>query len=412
MKHTCYGEECKCSNNRIVVYGVGHNFKLLTRSKYIENLEMVALIDKYKAGSMIGDHQVLDVDEISAIDFDELFVLPAESDDIIEELQTRYAINPNKIVDSVMINKRIIESLGDYKFVFVGDDIEFLNYPYIQLESREDVSYFMPLGQGHNIFFNDTSDVINNSNNVFILRDHCYDSFSKEGLIDYLKTVYPNAHWTTVMSDMCEGEYGRLATRGDDYVLKLKNEFELVITYHSGDAYKYGLTHYEQTYPFERIHGTESYDVLFVGEAKNRIDLIHRAYLHMIDAGLDCRFWINHVDEEKQLKDSEIVYNCPMTYSEYLREVGKCRCIFEICQLNNESTYRYDEAVVNNKKFLFNDPTVINRKYYSNRYMQYFNTPEEIDTDWIKKDILVDYKYQNDYSPEHFLEFIENRLNQ
>ena len=69
------------------------------------------------------------------------------------------------------------------------------------------------------------------------------------------------------------------------------------------------------------------------------------------------------------------------------------------------------EAVCYNRKLLTNNKSILDFPYYDSRYMQYFETVEEIDWDWVKEDIPVDYGYDCKFSPmrllEHMVSFCE-----
>ena len=50
---------------------------------------------------------------------------------------------------------------------------------------------------------------------------------------------------------------------------------------------------------------------------------------------------------------------------------------------------------------------VKNLPYYNPEYMFIFTNIEDIDINWIKQDVVVDYEYQDDFSPINFLEEIK-----
>ena len=53
---------------------------------------------------------------------------------------------------------------------------------------------------------------------------------------------------------------------------------------------------------------------------------------------------------------------------------------------------------------------VKNYKYYNPQYIQVFESPEDIDWDFVKEKKKVDYDYQGEYSPIVFLNKIKRRL--
>ncbi len=401
------------SRKKIILYGIGHNYELFKCSNSLNEYEIVALADRLKQGQLKDGKVIISPEDIKKLEYDEIFVLPTNAISIIDYLQFGIEIERSLIRDSAYLNEILLNDLVGCKYVMLGDDTDYLNYPYETLNKRSDFRMCMPLDMVGRMKFDLKCMPADNHEVIFIVRDHLYQRFSKAGIIDYLKARYCCSRWVTVMSDMCDGEYGRLITRGNNYISRLKNDFEFIITYHSQDAIKYGLTYLEQTYPLiPNDIGTPKmeYDVLFVGEAKNRLDILHEIYRTFNDNGISCRFCIDHVKKCNFLKDVDILYNQPISYADYLREITKCRCLLEVCQKGNESSYRYDEALIYGKKLLFNDRTILSRKYYNPKYMKFINTPYCVDREWIKHEEKVDYGYKNDYSPEHFLKFIDEIL--
>lgn len=78
-------------------------------------------------------------------------------------------------------------------------------------------------------------------------------------------------------------------------------------------------------------------------------------------------------------------------------------CILEIVRKNFIGfTQRYYEAVIFNKKLLTNNKEITELAYYDERYMQYFEKIEDIDWEWVRREVEVDYHYQGDFSPEQW----------
>ena len=91
-------------------------------------------------------------------------------------------------------------------------------------------------------------------------------------------------------------------------------------------------------------------------------------------------------------------------YDEILGSVIQSNTIIEILQnYQTGPSLRYYEAVCYNKKLLTNNPYTKNFPFYDERYMKIFSSPEEIDCEWVKRKDLVDYHYNNEFSPEYFL---------
>ena len=407
---------------KVVCYGIGFNFNTFMRYGDLNDFEIVALADSYKHGKKYNKWLIKHPDEIKDIIYDEiyLFVIGNAKEEIINYLTDELQIERLKIRCTYELNQHYLIgscNFTKYRYVMFTDAQEFLNYPYDDLCARDDFLMTGIMDQEEQWVYDGKSF---DKEIIFIFRDHCYKNFNTSNFIIYVKQKYPYSKMVLVISDSIDGQYGRLEEYGSDYVNKIKNTFDLVMTYHSKEAHKYGLTYYQQTYPLGGADGflersrcqskTPSYDVLFLGRAKDRLELIHRTFIHLKENGVTCRFWIADVNEEDQLQDEDITYNTRLPYKDYLNEIPHCRCILEICKHGNETSYRYAEAIVNNKKLIVNDAACKNKKYYCEDFMQYISKPEDIDCQWIKNECIVDYQYKNDFSPENFLLFLEHEL--
>lgn len=393
---------------KIALYGIGKNYEIIIKYLKRNDLEIVALFDKNKVGEQVDNRIIQSPDNISLYYFDELFVLPYKTEEIIKYLIENYAVDRNKIITLEKINKEyILGNLESKRYVMLTTNSDFLNFPYLNLTKRNDFTIRIPFNLEKRMDIRNIN--IQDSKIVFIVRDHCYPDLRNSDILLYLKRSFPLAKFVVVLSDMLEGEFGRFRFRGNDYVECMKRDFDLIITYHHEEARKFGITYYEQAYPFYKLSNKIEYNVLFVGHAKNRLPLLHEVYKYLKDNSISCKFIINDVPKSKEIFD-DIIYNRELSYLDYLNEVSKCECLLEICQLGNESTYRYAEAVINNKKLLFNDITCLNRRYYNKDFMRYFSKYSEIDIEWLKNFNYVDYKYDGDFDPDRFLKFIENRL--
>lgn len=103
--------------------------------------------------------------------------------------------------------------------------------------------------------------------------------------------------------------------------------------------------------------------------------------------------------------DSNVHLTEHLPYMEVLKRELSSVCILDITQADQSAlTLRPYEAVVYNKKLLTNNRNIKQFKYYDERYMRYFETAEDIDWDWVREDIYVDYSYEGDFSPVYLLD--------
>ena len=97
-----------------------------------------------------------------------------------------------------------------------------------------------------------------------------------------------------------------------------------------------------------------------------------------------------------------------MPYDRILADVLASNCILEVVQEGqNAQTARYYEAICYNKKLLTNNMNVEKLPFYDERYIRVFKTIDDIDFDWIKEKNIIDYGYNNEFSPIKILNKLE-----
>ena len=102
-----------------------------------------------------------------------------------------------------------------------------------------------------------------------------------------------------------------------------------------------------------------------------------------------------------------IIYNKRIPYSEVVEKNKASNCILEIISSGQSgASLRYYEAVCYNKKLLTNNKNVVNLPFYNPDYIHVFEKPEDIDWDWVKERIQVDYHYDGRFSPTHLIDKI------
>ncbi|WP_149427886.1 hypothetical protein [Exiguobacterium acetylicum] len=233
--------------------------------------------------------------------------------------------------------------------------------------------------------------------------------------ISYLKRKFPESKFVFYFSDTIESKMRKIKALNIDY---LKSNFDLVLSYNQKDVNFYGLKYspiYYSKVSEEKISKLNIYpksDVVFIGAARNRIKEIEDSFKLFKSAGVSCFFYVV-INEGTITEEIEgIVYSKEiMPFNEYLSRTFSAKCILEILDSNTEgSTLRFWEAIMYNKKLITNYPHAYKNQFYDPEFIQYFKEINSIDTDFIKKNTIPDYKYNNQNSPIKFLEFIESEL--
>lgn len=191
------------------------------------------------------------------------------------------------------------------------------------------------------------------------------------------------------------------------YIEKLG--FEYIFTFDRKDAEKNGFLF--QYVPFslsEKECGDIKYDICnFSVNTGNRLEILHDIYKDAKKHGVSLVCRITLVPKEKQLYKEGITYNKVIPYAEVIKETKKSNCILEVMKdRQSGATARYYEAVCYNKKLLTNNKDVVNLPFYNSEYIHIFEKPEDIDWDWVKERIPIDYHYDGRFSPTHLIDRI------
>ena len=229
---------------------------------------------------------------------------------------------------------------------------------------------------------------------------------------EFLRNRYPNCKLVFHLRDFLR-IIQRSTIRLD--LKKVKQTFDLVYSTNEIEANHFGLKvihAFCSMYEVVPDSNRAEVDVVFIGGNKGRIQEIVNAYIILTRAGLSCDFLVIN---------STIIDGIPkgisqstkwISYKEMLERTCKAKCILEITQNGTTAmTSRFLEALCYNKKLITNNVSILRNKYYNSDYIQIIQNTLEIQPDFVAKPVgLVDYKYQNDYSPINFLKKIDNDL--
>lgn len=194
-------------------------------------------------------------------------------------------------------------------------------------------------------------------------------------------------------------------------VLNFLRLFDAAFTYDRADAQAYGdvvrfieIPLWQSDAPAPETPSSELY---FCGHDKNRRGLLLAIHDRLTAAGLRCRYRVVTAVKENQQKLG-VTYSEWTPYDVCVSELREANCVLEILAAhNNESTLRYREAVLYNRKFLTNNPEIVRMPYYDPRWMRTFQSAEDIDLDWLRAVEPVDYGYRGEFSAQHFLRSLE-----
>ncbi len=231
--------------------------------------------------------------------------------------------------------------------------------------------------------------------------------WGKDGFLQFLRNHYPNAKLVYLLLNV-----NRYLNIDFD---SFSPNFDLVITIDEGDAKRYGLEFHPFFYSAVDIENDdlEESDVLFVGNAKDRLEEIHNLYAILTQNGFKCDFHIVGVERQDQKYEGRITYNRPMNYDEVVCRVKKTKVLLELMQQGQTcGTLREHEAVLYRKKLLTNNSYIKNRNFYSRDNVSVFERVDEIDIAWLKSQVNLpaNYSGQEELSPRAFLHYVQEKL--
>lgn len=248
----------------------------------------------------------------------------------------------------------------------------------------------------------------NNNNLCFFFGTSWYDP----ELFSYLKKKYPSAKFVFNFHDTIESKNKVFK---NNIIYELKNNFDLIYSYNEFDVKKYNLLYMPDMYSKidkKKLLDVPETDLVFIGAAKDRLELITAIYDKFKSAGYKCWFYITVNKNCKQNNKEGLIFtDRQIPFIEVISRHVKAKCILEITQSGCEdATLRFWDAVMFNKKIITNCQSVKKYKYYRPDYIQLFNSINDIDCGFISQTINIDYKYQDDLSPLVCFNNIEREL--
>lgn len=401
----------------ILIYGAGENCMTFFRSAILDEVNIVGIVDRDKCGTEVAGIKVGAPKDIHSYKYDELFVTPMHYDKIVSMLEEDYGVERDRIVLPGEINNRyILPRISEHENVFLTSVIYETCFPFVfrRLEEEGRILVLCLLA-GDKAAKEDG--IPCQDKKLFIFLSDDIMEMRNNNLLNYLKEMYPNAKNFLWFCNPCDDRAYGIPDIFDSYqsVNNLKKEFDYCYTYHIKDAEKYGFSFYPQFYPniaSNYCSGKEAEcEVFFVGNAKDRFPIVYRVFKRLTGAGIDCRFYIIKLAKEDRIYEEGLIYiDHYISYEETLRELAKAKCILEICNCGDETSYRFAEAVIFGKRLLVNDDSVTQRGYYSEENIQVFHNADDIDTEWFKTPMKA-YDYKGDFEPEYYFEKVLEALN-
>lgn len=228
----------------------------------------------------------------------------------------------------------------------------------------------------------------------------------------YLHKHFPNSRIVVTLFDMVKW-YLDLT----DEMKKVEEFADIITTYDKDDAEKYGYFFHRDAYsvlPENLLRGSYPItDLNFCGKAKDRYGKILDVYDQACKHGVLCDFNIvgipnDELSKRKTLRTPEFI-----PYLEYIRMIQGTNCLLEVAQSNTRQyTLRPWEAIAYGKKILTNNKEFLSEEFYNPKFIQVYDSVDNIDWGWVKKREDVDYNYINQLSVDKYLTDIKRFLDE
>ena len=334
------------------------------------------------------------------------------------------------------MNKYIFFGYSDYSKIVLNDIINLENVCYYEFKSHNVIENFiykfctekfykrifsrlpMLITKHLFVYFYDRKFINENCTPVFVFYEISPMARNKQ-FIEYLRKKYPSMKSVFIILNTLPDKQEWSVAQ----VNEIKKEYDKVITFDEVDAQNYDLFYYDQIFSKIEINdnGNEKSDLYFCGQNGSRIDTLQQIYERLNSYNIKCNFSVyggkqNGIisDESpgelriEKNKDISVFYDWK-DYSQVLEEVNQSNCLLEILRdtKHSGSTLRTVEAIVFKKKLLTNNIGLINKKYFNPRQMSVFKSPEDIDIDFLRKQIDVSqYNLPESISPVLFLDYL------
>lgn len=240
-----------------------------------------------------------------------------------------------------------------------------------------------------------------------------------KGFIRWLKLKYPQKKYVLLLYNKISTLYGldgnvdmtELPER--DYWLP----FDKIYSYDIEESKRLGFEFFvaisDVSKLIQKKNNGITHDVFYCGSVgaewkKGRYEEADRIYNYLLNNNIDCDFHLV-VNSKINIPDRPYLTKNRISYLEMERRTIKSRVILDIVSSNkNGISSRFYDALIYNKKYLTNNKEIIKHPYYNPTYMKVYEDLNDIDIEWIKQDEVVDYHYDNRYTPAGLYDLMVN----
>lgn len=260
-----------------------------------------------------------------------------------------------------------------------------------------------PMKEHTSLLFEKLDDTDTQEDRIFIYHNPWVSVMANCGYVEYLKKKFPNSYHVVYLIDIHAARSLNLSY--------LKNVYDEIFIFDKEEAKRLNINYYPLLCSkYDCLIKNENLysDIVFVGQAKDRLNELFKLFEKLSQYGLKCKFYISGVEKEKQKYKDQITYGEFLSPEKAFEYLYNSQCVLEL-KVGDCTSYsnRILEAISYNKKILTNNPYVKENKYYNPAYIQIYDNIENIDKNFFFTDVSINYHYKGDYSPVNFLAEIE-----
>lgn len=228
--------------------------------------------------------------------------------------------------------------------------------------------------------------------------------------LKYLRIYFPNVKLIYIFTNISKVSGARKTNKIDS----LSDHYDMVYAFDKSDSVKYGFREQPLLYSYNIANKLpQNSDVFYIGNAKDRLGMLHKVYKKIESYGLSQDYYIVGVSEEDKI-NSSIVYNSPISYGEVLKHIESSSCLIDIIQGESEGyTIKVCEAIFYNKLLITTNERIKDAPFYNSNFILVIKSENDIPKSFFENASRVNYSDQDRsyFSINRFIHILENDLN-
>ncbi len=184
-----------------------------------------------------------------------------------------------------------------------------------------------------------------------------------------------------------------------DFIGSLSHYYDVIYAFDPSDAIKYSFKYSPLIYSKNRNVNIVKNGVFYVGRAKDRFAMLISVFNRLKELGIDRRFFVFNVPDDKQVHTDEIIYNQLIPYDKVLNYIEGADCLLDVIQGDSEGmTIKVCEAVFYDKLLITTNKKIKELSFYSPDKILVIDKPDDINLSFFDNRKKIKYsKKDRDY---------------